>query len=135
MHALGEAGLDERVHVDSYGTAGWHVGRTMDERAAAVLTRDSYDATRHRARQIDPSIAETYDLVLAMDHSNATDLEAMGVPAERLRLFRDFDPTPGDGAVPDPYYGGDDGFADVLAMVERSAEGLARALQEEVVRA
>ncbi|KQZ68686.1 low molecular weight protein-tyrosine-phosphatase [Nocardioides sp. Root151] len=132
-HRLDEAGLADHVHADSYGTAGWHVGKPMDPRSAAVLTTHDYDATQHRARQFDADAVSSYDLVLAMDHDNVSDLAAIGVPADRLRLFRDFDPTPGDGVVPDPYYGGDDGFRDVLAMVERTALGITHALQQEVV--
>lgn len=130
---LAEAGLGGVVTVDSYGTAGWHAGNPMDRRSAAVLAAHGYDPEHHRASQIDAESAATYDLVLAMDHQNVEDLRALGVPAERLRLLRDFDPEPGDGVVPDPYYGGDDGFDDVLAMVERSVAGLVEALHEAMV--
>lgn len=130
---LSEAGLDQHVHADSYGTADWHQGKPMDPRAAAVLSAHDYDPTRHRARQIDSETASSYDLVLAMDHSNHEDLSALGIPAERLRLLRSFDPTPEDGIVPDPYYGGDDGFRNVLAMVERSAQAFTQTLWDEVV--
>jgi protein-tyrosine phosphatase len=121
-----EAGLD--VLVDSFGTASWHVGKPMDARAAATLTAAGYDATSHRARHFTDAEATAYDLVLAMDSSNFADLASLGVPAERLRRFRDFDPTPGNGDVPDPYYGEDDGFHAVLDMVERTAT----AIQEQV---
>ncbi|KRF12375.1 hypothetical protein ASG90_15490 [Nocardioides sp. Soil797] len=131
---IAEAHLDGLVHADSYGTAGWHAGKQMDPRSAAILDAKGYDSTRHRARQIDAASAASYDLVLAMDADNARDLRDLGVPDERLRLLRDFDPTPGDGVVPDPYYGGDDGFRAVLEMVERSAGGLIAALEDEVVR-
>jgi protein-tyrosine phosphatase len=122
---LDSAGLAERVEVLSAGTGGWHVGGPMDERAAAVLTGHGYDASRHRARQVDPEWLATLDLVLAMDEQNLRDLEPLVAP-DRLRMFRDFDPEagPGDRDVPDPYYGGDDGFDDVLAMVERTADSL-----------
>ena len=130
---LDQTGLDARVHADSYGTAGWHEGKPMDPRAAAILSANDYDPTRHRARQIGADSASSYDLVLAMDHTNHEDLAALGIPAERLRLFRSFDPEPDDGVVPDPYYGGDEGFEQVLTMVERTAAALTRALQEEVV--
>lgn len=131
MSALvAEAGLDDRVEVRSSGTGDWHVGQPMDDRAAATLTRAGYDATRHRAAQHDATWGDL-DLVLAMDASNLADI---GGETERVRLFRSFDPevrpssvepvetTPPD--VPDPYYGGDDGFSDVLAMVERTCANL-----------
>ncbi len=127
---LARAGLSEVASVRSSGTAGWHVGQPMDERAAATLRTAGYDPSRHRARQYDVSWASTHDLVLAMDAANLADLADVGgfdVPAGesgRLRLFRDFDLTDSGAEVPDPYYGGDDGFADVLAMVERTGETL-----------
>ena len=113
-----EAGLSDVVEVVSSGTADYHVGRPMDPRAAATLTDAGYDATRHRARQFDDSWHEDCDLVLVMDRSNRRDV----APTERTFLFRDFDPIGTGGEVPDPYYGGDDGFREVLAMVERTSD-------------
>lgn len=118
---LADAGLADRVEVTSSGTGGWHVGDPMDRRAAATLTAAGYDATRHRALQWAHTDADDADLVLAMDHQNLADL---GGPGERVRLFRDFDPVEPGGDVPDPYYGGDSGFEEVLAMVERTAAAL-----------
>lgn len=118
---LADAGLADRVEVTSSGTGGWHVGDPMDRRAAATLTAAGYDATRHRARQWAHTDADDADLVIAMDHQNLADL---GGPGERVRLFRDFDPVEPGGDVPDPYYGGDSGFEEVLAMVERTAAAL-----------
>ena len=130
-HHLDVAGLAGRVTVESAGTGDWHVGNPMDTRAAASLAGEGYDPSAHRARQFTASRAPAYDLVLAMDRSNLETLSELGVPADRLRLFRDFDPVPEGGEVPDPYYGGDDGFAEVLAMVERTAAGLVQALQRQ----
>lgn len=120
-----ELGLDD-VTVDSFGTAAWHAGNEMDPRAAATLTSQGYDATRHRARHFTVAEATAYDLVLAMDETNHADLAALGVPPDTLHRFRDFDPEPGDRNVPDPYYGGEDGFREVLEMVERTAAAIAR---------
>lgn len=121
---VADAGLDDVVEVVSAGTGGWHAGEPMDRRAAALLTAEGYDASRHRAQQVRASWLDTYDLVLAMDDANLADLRALG-PADpaRVRLFRDFDPE-GTGEVPDPYYGGDAGFRDVLALVERTTDAL-----------
>jgi protein-tyrosine phosphatase len=126
---IDRAGLAGRVSVESSGTGHWHVGNPMDDRAAATLVGEGYDPTAHRARQFTRELVEEFDLVLAMDRSNLADLRRLGVPEERLRLFRDFDPQPGDGEVPDPYYGGSRGFTDVLAMVERTSIGLVAQLQ------
>ncbi|MGD9960025.1 low molecular weight protein-tyrosine-phosphatase [Nocardioides sp.] len=124
---LERAGLADAVVVDSSGTGGWHVGSPMDERAAGILGAQGYDASRHRAARFTSSRAMEHDLVLAMDATNEADLRRLGVE-ERLRRFRDFDPE-GPGDVPDPYYGGHDGFADVLAMVERTSDALVTALK------
>ena len=125
---LDDAGLGDVVEVTSSGTGGWHVGNPMDRRAAATLTRAGYDATRHRARQYDASWAERNDLVLAMDHENLDNLEDLGGVSPRVMLFRAFDPVDPGGDVPDPYYGGDAGFEEVLSMVERTSDNLVAAL-------
>jgi protein-tyrosine phosphatase len=126
---LAEAGLDDRVLVRSSGTGDWHVGSPMDDRAAAALTDAGYDPTRHRARQYDASWADEHDLVLAMDSDN---LEDLGGRSERVRMFRDFDPVDPGADVPDPYYGGRDGFDVVLAMVERTTDALVAELAAEL---
>jgi protein-tyrosine phosphatase len=132
---VAEAGLADRVDVASCGTGGWHVGDPMDRRAAATLTGAGYDASRHRARQLDPSWLDEADLVLAMDRQNLADVVSAGPTDEgRVRLFRDFDPVEPGGEVPDPYYGGDSGFEEVLAMVERTATAVVAELQREHVR-
>jgi protein-tyrosine phosphatase len=131
---LERAGLADAVEVVSAGTGGWHVGGPMDDRAAALLTERGYDATRHRARQFGAGWFDDCDLVLAMDTANFSDLTALG-PAAQVRMFRDFDPLADrtdDRDVPDPYFGGADGFADVLATIERTADGLVEALAEAV---
>lgn len=125
-----EAGLAAHVSVDSCGTGGWHVGGPMDERAAATLTAAGYDATRHLARQFAATWLDDRDLVLAMDSDN---LATIGGRTDdgRVRLFRDFDPVDPGGEVPDPYYGGDAGFEEVLTMVERTSAAIVAALQRE----
>ena len=153
---LARAGLGDRVEVTSSGTGGWHVGEPMDRRAAAVLAAHGYDGSQHRASQLEASSLQRYDLVLAMDESNHADigdlvrdachLQSCADPDDahdprspasasgRLRMFREFDPraTSGDRDVPDPYYGGDDGFTHVLATVERTADAIVTALQREL---
>jgi protein-tyrosine phosphatase len=124
---LADEGLDDRVTVASAGTGDWHVGQPMDPRASATLAGAGYDGSAHRARQYDESWLDDHDLVLAMDHDNLVDL---GGRSERVGLFRDFDPEGPAQDVPDPYYGGDDGFRVVLALVERTAYALAAALAE-----
>ncbi|MFC6153101.1 low molecular weight protein-tyrosine-phosphatase [Nocardioides yefusunii] len=115
---VAEAGLADVVEVVSAGTAGYHVGGGMDPRSAATLSAAGYDPTRHRAQQFWPTWHDECDLVLVMDRSNLRDVG----PGERTFLFRDFDPVGTGCEVPDPYYGGEDGFREVLEMVERTSE-------------
>ena len=128
-----DVGLAGVVDVASCGTGGWHVGDPMDRRAAAVLLEHDYDPSLHRARQFAAAWSEEHDLLLCMDESNLADARGVvpGAEAERLRLFRDYDPIDPGSEVPDPYYGGEQGFEEVLAMVERTCAALAAALQRE----
>ena len=131
---LAELGLDGRVGVDSCGLGGWHVSNPMDRRAASSLAAAGYDASQHRARQItagwvDPAHpTDGHDLLLAMDSTHLAELLDSGADPDRVRMFRDFDPIDPGADVPDPYYGGDDGFEEVLAMIERSSKSLAALL-------
>jgi protein-tyrosine phosphatase len=134
---LERAGLGRRVEVDSAGTGDWHVGGPMDRRAAAVLAARGYDGSAHRAQQFAADWHADHDLVLAMDEANHAELhalldEAAGHDPGRVRMFRDFDPRARDGdrEVPDPYYGGEDGFDHVMRIVERTADELVAALAE-----
>ncbi|MFD0774695.1 low molecular weight protein-tyrosine-phosphatase [Streptomonospora algeriensis] len=127
---LERAGVADAVVVDSSGTGGWHIGSGMDPRAAATLRVHGY-STRHTARRFDPAWFADRDLILAMDLDNLEELVQLAPdPAavgDRLRLFRTFAPEGGGGPnpeVPDPYYGGDDGFPTVLSMVEAASKGL-----------
>jgi protein-tyrosine phosphatase len=120
------------VHVDSAGTGAWHAGEWPDPRSREVAGRHGISLDAQRARQVQPHDLERFDWIVAMDSANLRDLEALqrqhGGRA-RLARLRDWDPDPGDGDVPDPYYGGPDGFDRVFAMVERAC----RALLDEVV--
>lgn len=120
-----ERGLD--VEVDSAGTAAYHVGEPPDHRMTAAAA-DVDLRLRGAARQVTPEDLERFDLVLAMDQSNLSDLRRIappGLPDGRMRLFRDFDPDGRGRDVPDPYYGGRDGFDEVVEMCRRTAEAIA----------
>jgi len=118
---LERAGLAEGVRVSSAGTGGWHVGDPADDRAAAVLRAAGYPSD-HRARQVDAEVLGA-DLIVALDDTHRRALCDVG--ASRVRLLRSFDPTAPEGAeVPDPYYGGDDGFDEVLAMIQAAVPGM-----------
>jgi protein-tyrosine phosphatase len=132
---LERAGLSGKVQVQSSGTGDWHIGGPMDRRARAELARRGYDGASHRARQIDPSWLDDYDLLVAMDRSNLRNLQRMaryrGTDAGRIRLFRSFDPLAApDAEVPDPYDGAETAFAEVFDLVQAAARGLASQLAE-----
>jgi protein-tyrosine phosphatase len=120
---LADAGLTDVVEVSSAGIGPWHAGEPMDRRAAATLTGRGYD-TGHRAQQIDRRQLDA-DLLVAATDDHIRDLVAAGAAPERVVLLRSFDPDAPEGAeVPDPYYGGPDGFDEVIGMVEAAMPGL-----------
>ena len=130
---LREQGLEHAVEVDSAGTGDWHAGMPPDVRATAAA-RSRGIPLEGAARMVARRDFEDFDLILAADRANLHDLRAVA-PAgarSRIRLLREFDPA-SDGApdldVPDPYYGGDDGFEHVLDLVEAACRGLLDALR------
>ncbi|MDF5756518.1 low molecular weight protein-tyrosine-phosphatase [Spongiactinospora sp. TRM90649] len=130
-HTLAEHGLDRLVTVDSAGTDGWHEGGPMDDRAASTLVVHGLDGSAHRARRFRSEWFGYADLVLAMDAANLRALRRIAPPGADVRLMRSFDPAaPANAEVPDPYYGGDEGFTEVLHMVRAASEGLAKHLAE-----
>jgi protein-tyrosine phosphatase len=128
-HLLREEGLEDEITIDSAGTGDWHVGNPPDRRATAAAAARGI-VLEGAARQVRPSDFDDYDLLLVADRENLADLRAIA-PGEtaraKVRLLREFDPA-SDGAadldVPDPYYGGPDGFEDVLDLVEAACRGL-----------
>lgn len=124
--ARGAAG---RYVVDSAGTGAWHLGSPPDPRSIAVAARHGIDISGQRARRVAVEDFRRFDLILAMDRSNLADLRALepsGTTA-RVALFLEF---AGGGAtdVPDPYYGGADGFGQVYRMLREASERLVEAL-------
>ena len=129
--AVAEAGLDGKFSVDSAGTAAYHIGESPDPRMRRTAAGHglAYDG---RARQVQPEDFERFDMILAMDRSNLRDLRALASTEEeraKVRLMRDFDPDPDEPDVPDPYYGGPDGFEETFRIVERSVKGLLESLE------
>lgn len=124
-HKLREAGLQGRVEVDSAGTGDWHVGKAPDSRTRIAAQRRGYDLSALRARQVEAADFQRFDLILAMDQSNLRNLQALR-PANgkadldlylrRYQLALD--------EVPDPYYGGEDGFEQVLDLIEQASDAL-----------
>jgi low molecular weight protein-tyrosine phosphatase len=131
-HLLAADGLTEAVEIDSAGTGDWHVGHAPDHRSTGAASGRGIELTG-AARQVAPDDFESFDLILAMDRSNYSDLLALAPDddaRERVKLLREYDPDAVAAAeleVPDPYYGGADGFEDVLDLVTRACEGLLEA--------
>ncbi len=128
--ALEQQRLDDRIHVDSAGTGNWHVGSPPDPRAIQAARRRGYDLTALRARQFEVADFARYGWILAMDEGNLRELEAIRPTAftGHLGLLLEFVPELGVREVPDPYYGGREGFDHVLDLAEASAAALIRHL-------
>lgn len=133
-HLLQQAGLGDRVEVDSAGTAGYHEGELPDARARAAGKRLGIEVGG-RARQFKRGDFERFDYVLAMDRSNYEDLSALAPSSEarrKLFLLRSFDAASPEGAsVPDPYYGDDDDFDDVVRICLAACTPLLEQLRRE----
>ena len=131
---LAAAGLHDAVHVDSAGTDGWHAGEAPDARATRHAARRGYDLVSLRARRVEVADFERFDLVLAMDRDNLARLRALCPPRRqaRLRLLMSFAPDAGSEVVPDPYYGGADGFEHVLDLIEQACHGLLEHVRAEL---
>jgi protein-tyrosine phosphatase len=110
----------------SAGTHGYHIDEAPDPRTIAAAKRRGFDLSAQRARKVRAEDFQTYDLILAMDRGHFAHLEALrpnGAKAE-VRLFLDYHPAGELKDVPDPYYGGPDGFENVLEMIEHASKTL-----------
>jgi len=132
-----QAGLEESVELDSAGTGAWHVGSQPDARASAAAETRGV-RLEGRARQVRRTDFDDFDLLLAMDTSNMRELRqlAPGSPErEKVKLLREFDPQSAGVEnldVPDPYYGGEDGFEKVFELVHAACAGLLAKIETEI---
>lgn len=130
--ALEQAGMAGQVEIDSCGVGNWHVGKAPDARAQQAALSRSIDITALRARQLSAQDFVDFDYVLGMDQDNVSAMRQLK-PANsqaHVGLLLDFAGTPG-GEVPDPYYGGEEGFENVLNMIEAASDGLIQHLKRE----
>lgn len=132
LKMLQDQSLAHLVEVDSAGTHAYHIGKGPDERSQAAALRRGVDLSPLRARQVEPADFHSFDYVLAMDDDNLQHLEMICPLSQRdkLRLFMEFAPQMKKREVPDPYYGGNSGFEQVLDLVEAAAEGLLQELRQ-----
>src|SRR5688572_23813823 len=129
---LVDAGLADRVVVESAGMVDYHAGSPPDHRAQQSALRRGYDLSKQRARRLRPADFEAFDLLLAMDTDHLDRLldSCPGPLADRIKLLMDYSPTrPRGTSVPDPYYGAPAGFERVLDMIEEACEGLLQDLR------
>ena len=125
-----QAGLHDQFHIDSAGTEGYHRGEPPDERSQHHAALRGYDLSCQRARKVERGDFTRFEMILAMDRSHLRSLQHMAPPRSTasLRLFLDYAPDQPMRDVPDPYYGGAQGFEQVLDLIEAGARGLLAAL-------
>jgi protein-tyrosine phosphatase len=127
---LRREGLEDRVFVDSAGTGDWHVGSPPNERAQRSASLRGLDLSSQRARQVRSEDCDTFDYVLTMDEQNYRMVSSLCRGSAVVRPFLDFATDSPEREVPDPYYGGPDGFERVLDLVEEASEGLLEDIRE-----
>ncbi|MEM1020711.1 MAG: low molecular weight protein-tyrosine-phosphatase [Pseudomonadota bacterium] len=127
LKLLADAGLNSQVRVDSAGTGDWHIGAPPDERMTAAAAERGIDLNPLRARQVTPTDFDDFEHVFAMDVRNLEDMQALAIGrANQPRLYLDL-VFPGQRReVPDPYFGGAQGFEEVLDLVEAANQALLR---------
>lgn len=124
-----ERGLADRFEIDSAGTHAYHVGEPPDRRAVEAAARRGIALSTIRARQVADEDFDRFDLIVAMDEDNLERLQRLGRTGRaRVTLFLEYAASTELRGVPDPYYGGGNGFEQVLDLVEEAAEGLLREL-------
>jgi len=131
-HYVENAGMSEQIMIDSAGTHDYHVGDKPDARAQRAAQQRGYDMSKLRGRQVVEADLLRFDYVLAMDKANLTILQRIAPPESesQVGLFLEYARHHNEREVPDPYYGGADGFERVLDMVEDAAQGLLEEIRQ-----
>jgi protein-tyrosine phosphatase len=127
-------GLSDKIRVDSAGTGGWHIGHLPDSRMRAAARRRGIELT-HRARQFSSEDFKQFDYILCMDRSNLRDVKSLnrsGFPEDKLKLMTDYLTILQFEEVPDPYYGGEEGFETVLDILAESSANLLKQIKSEL---
>ncbi len=134
QHLVTKAGLQSYFYIDSAGTASYHTGELPDSKSRKIAGQHDV-ILQSRARQFRAEDLNEFDLILAMDHENYSDILALDHKnrfANKVALLRSFDPYPAHMAVPDPYYGGIEGFEKVYEIIRRSCTELLEILQTHI---
>ncbi|MAH64955.1 MAG: phosphotyrosine protein phosphatase [Phycisphaerae bacterium] len=128
LRLIADRGIAATFHVDSAGTGGWHAGEPADHRSRGEGARRGYDLST-AARQVHDGDWEAFDLLVCMDRDNASLLLDRGAPEKKVRLLLDWHPDPAHAEVPDPYYGGEDGFVHMYDLIEAACGRLVDELE------
>jgi len=130
------AGLSKLIEVDSAGTISYHVGDSPDHRAQDAARRHGYDISRHRARQVGVNDFAEFDYIIALDKEHYDDLTRLAPRGmkSKVKLLMSYATTHSTDEVPDPYYGGEEGFELVVELCEDAIEGLTRELGQRLRR-
>ena len=130
-HALDKSPHREQVSIDSAGTHSYHIGHAPDSRAVDTALTFGVDIAHLRARKVTAQDFHDFDYVIAMDQSNFADLQAIQAPDSRaqLKMMMDYHPEGFPKDVPDPYYGGMDGFNQMCKLLDRATSGLLREVE------
>ena len=126
QHLVNERGLQPYFYIDSAGTSAFHIGEPANSKSQQVANQHGVKLPS-RARRFEAADLEEFDLIFAMDRENLENikqLDSRNQYSEKIKLLREYDSQPGNGEVPDPYYGGMDGFQNVFDIVKRSCEAL-----------
>ncbi|MFA5663352.1 low molecular weight protein-tyrosine-phosphatase [Castellaniella sp.] len=136
QHIVNEAGLSDAVSVDSAATHHFHVGEAPDARAQAAAQKRGYDLSSYVARQIQPEDFRDADLILAMDWENLSALQQRcpKIYHHKLMLLMRFSNEFEEATVPDPYYGGPEGFVKVLDYIEDATQGVLELVRKRVLQ-
>ena len=128
LHHLTDRSFGQLVEVDSAGTGGWHVGNPPDERSTDVARRHGI-RLNSRARKVECSDFTSFDMLICMDDQNLRELVDMGCPPERIRTMMSYASRPDHDHVPDPYYGGTDGFELMYRLLDSAVLGLIESIE------
>lgn len=134
QHLVNERGLQSYFYIDSAGTSAYHIGEPANSKSRQTAKERGIEL-KSRARRFENEDLGEFDMIVAMDHENLENIKALdksGTFEEKIVMLREYDPSPDDGEVPDPYYGGMDGFQNVFDIVKRSCENLLDELQEKI---
>lgn len=135
QHLVNERGLQPYFYIDSAGTSAYHIGEPANSKAQKVANERGFEL-KSRARRFEAEDLDEFDLILAMDRENYENILALDINgdySDKVKMMREFDPkADNDAEVPDPYYGGMDGFNNVFDIVQRSCENLLNELEERI---